>query len=296
MKRLIVALGFVVIAIAGCKEKAPPINLLPDVAAKDTTYVVTPAPAAEQHNVLVEDFTGAQCPNCPAAHKILEQLDSQYNTPNIRINVLSMHILDPNFSQTKPYGTAKYDFRQQQARDVSDNIYGGINAIPVGGIDRKVFNGLLKIGRGDWISLITEGMAAQDSVNLDVTSSFDSASKKASIKVKVTWPFATSAAQNLSIAIVEDGFIDMQEDGEFVDTFYHFNDIFRGFVTSSPYGDPLLATISPKEAGRVFERTYVYAVNAAWNPANCRVIAFVHRDASVGGVNIYQSKQTKLKR
>ncbi len=300
MKRVIIAFGAGLLAISGCKEKAPYINLSHSAAAIDTTYVGA-VPTAELHNVLIEDFTGASCTNCPAAHAVILNLQNTYNTSaNSRVNVMSMHNLDLSFGQTFPTDSSKYDFRQTQATEVGDQVYGHVGAIPVGGINRLPLAGgtfPYQISRADWNDDVAAELLKTDSVNLAVASTWDNATRKASISVTISYPFATSTLQNLSIAIVEDGFIDWQEDSQSpsnYDTFYHFDDVFRGFVTASPFGDAILPAIPNKEPGRVCVRNYSYTLDSKYNAANCRVIAFVTGNDANSGRIIYQSKQAKL--
>lgn len=295
MKKVLLAVGISAMGILSCKEKAPLIQLTAAPPKVDSTYILSSVPAAEPHNILIENFTGATCSNCPAAHDILLALDSQYVG---RINIVSMHVLD--FPQTRPPEHAKYDFRTQLATDVEASVYQSLLAMPVAGIDRLPVGQTAdqrpyQIYRNVWNSVVSDRLNIVDSINMALTSSFDAGTNKATINVKVTFLQPVKAAQNLSIAVVEDGFIDVQEFPTGFDDAYHFDDIFRGMVTSGALGDTVLPSIAVKEPGRVYDVTYTYDVNKNWNPANCRFVAFVHGSSSVAGAIVYQSKQAKMK-
>ena len=294
MKRVFIALCLGSVAFVACKEKAPPINLTAgNLVALDTTYVVSPVPTADAHNVLVEDFTGASCSNCPTAHTLLETIVGAH--PAGTINVIGLYVTD--FSQTIPPNGAAYDFRDSVATLIEQNIYGPLYGMPIGGIDRMPFgsvtsNGLQTLSSG-WNSAVTSQLAITDSINLKVTSVYDSTSRDAAVTATITYLVPTTTMHNLSIALVEDGFTDLQEDGSVIDSAYAFNDIFRDLITSAPFGDPILPAMTAKEAGRVALRTYVYHVKTGINPAHCRVIAFVHDNAITYG-HVRQSVQAKL--
>lgn len=171
--------------------------------------------------------------------------------------------------------------------------------MPNAGIDRMPF-GLANQGgiyqatsRASWPDYVDTQIGVTDSINLAVVSTYDPTTQKAAITTTVTYLQPSSTLQSLSIAVVEDSFVDWQEDGFNLDPFYHFNDVFRDLVTCNPVGSPILPAIPNKEAGRVATRTYLYKIDPAkWNPAHMRVIAFVTNASD--GRHVYQSKQTKL--
>lgn len=293
MKKILAALSIGTLAISSCHEKGP--NIIYSVAPKtDTTYVVTTVPAAEPHNVLIENFTGATCSNCPAAHELINTLGTTY--PG-RINAISLFVND--FPQAVPPTGFHTDFRTVLATNIESSVFQSLLAMPIAGIDR------LPVGqaadqrpyqcyRDVWSGIVATQLNVADSINMDLSSTFDATTRKATIKLKVTYVQPVSTPQNFSIAVLEDGFVDIQEFPTGYDSFYHFNDVLRGMVTTGALGDALLPSITTKEAGRVYEATYNYNVDAGWNAANCRLIAFVHRSDASSGTFVYQSKQTKL--
>ena len=52
--------------LSACEEKGPLINFEDGPVASDTTYVAAPE-TPQTKKLLVEEFTGASCTNCPAA-------------------------------------------------------------------------------------------------------------------------------------------------------------------------------------------------------------------------------------
>ena len=289
----------------GCKE-VPPTIIFGASKAKDTTYVVSPAPAADPHNVLVEEFTGESCSNCPAAHTLLDNLVAAHPAGNI--NVISLYQDADGLSI--PPDSASYDFRNDKA-GVGTGISGSViyttnadanySTLPGGGIDRVPLTPgtTLWLGSGTWTGLINTRLAVSDSINLGVTSVCSSG--VATITATITYTEAVSTKQNLSIAIVEDSIIDFQEEPfGVINRTYVFNDVFVDMVTPVPFGDAILDTLATKEAGRVLKKVYTYTVPTAFkkgsvNAAHCRVIAFVHQPQSTSpDFHVIQSAQGKL--
>lgn len=281
---------------ASCKEKAPFINFGGAVSV-DTTYVLAAAdiPATDPHNVLVEEYTGATCTNCPAAHEILKEVQSAH--PG-RVNVIGLYIYGP--IQSKPPHDAIYDFRDSTATDISNEIYAGVNALPSGGIDRFPVSGSIKLDKSVWLTTIEDRINVQDSLNLKLACEFDSVTRTAAITATVTFTKAVGYPENLSIIVVEDSLVDIQEYPSTDPVYpgmnpnYVFLNVLRGMVSVAPYGDPILPTIPVKEPGRVQVRNYSYKLpEKIVNPNHCRVIAFVN-STNTGDKRILQSTQVRM--
>src|SRR3954465_6930084 len=128
MKKVLLALSSIIL-FAQCKEHNIPLDFTHHVGTGDTTYVLASSaiPAPDAHNVLIEEFTGASCSNCPPAHDLLEVLEAGGH-----VNVVSLYIT--NFSQTNPPPDAAYDFRHIIASNIGTGVYGAIGAMPLGGV------------------------------------------------------------------------------------------------------------------------------------------------------------------
>ena len=299
MKKILFAICGAAVLFTGCKEHDQPLIIVQSV---DSSYVVTPAPAAEAHNVLIEEFTGQTCSNCPAAHAELEGIASSH--PAGSVNIIGMYLY--NIPQAVPdIGTSKYDFRDSTATNISTAIYGGVNQLPGAGIDRVPGSTGLQLGSGDWPNAVNTRLAVTTPVNLHVQSSYSAATGTATITVFVTYTSSVSTAQNLSVVVVEDSMVDIQEEPLFgafpsgYDSSYLFTNVFRGMVSSPPVGDPILATIPIKQPGQVDRRIYTYKpkvfppATPAINVSRCRVIAFVN-NANGSDKQVVQSAQCKL--
>jgi hypothetical protein len=291
-----------------CEEKPPLIKFTEDLA-RDTTYVGS-VPAPQARNVLVEEYTGAACPNCPAGHEILKEYQKTF--PN-RVNVVALYIKGPiqTVPPVSPHA-AIFDFRHADATSISKVIYGGVSSLPSAGVDRKPFNGNIKLDRGSWGAAIEAGLALPDSLNLSVEGLFDSASGKLTVTAKIEYPVTIVFPHNLSIAILQDSIIDVQEypstDPKHPggDEEYLFTNVLRTMLTTVPGGDPILPSQTIKEPGRVVIKAYTYDTKniterteapAKW-PAfkanHAKVVAFVTNEGA-GSFRVLQSVQAPVK-
>jgi hypothetical protein len=280
-------LGLIAILAVSCKEKGPLIDF-GNTKSEDTTYVVTP-PAVQPKKVLVEEFTGASCSNCPAARVQLANLAAQ--NPD-KLAIMGIHIY--NYVQSAPTKESKHDFRTQDGTDIGNDVYGSVSMMPSAGIDRMLGgNGERLTLKGVWADLISTRLKVEPIVNIDLTSSFDEAGKKATVTVKVTYNKKTTGTQNISLAIIEDGIVDVQDSVQTIIHDYHFEHVLRDYITPIS-GVPFLQDKPEKEAGRVYQRTFVYDVNKDWKPENCKLIAYVHNNAG-NDKEVLQVAEVKLK-
>src|SRR4051812_34556054 len=90
MKKLIFALGLAALSFAGCKERTDLVNYRPESESLyiDSSYQGADT-AAQLKNILIEDFTGVRCPNCPKSHQRAEKIADSF--PG-RIAITAIHV------------------------------------------------------------------------------------------------------------------------------------------------------------------------------------------------------------
>ncbi|MDB5281555.1 MAG: hypothetical protein JWO06_630, partial [Bacteroidota bacterium] len=147
--------------LPACKEIGPDINLKNNAhALADTTYVETPV-AAETKNVVIEEFTGVQCTNCPAGHQIIEGLVSA--NPG-KIVAVSLHPNTPLGYPISNLSVTNLIDAKSQALFISF----GVSSLPSGMIDRKQFpsEGTIPVDKSTWQSYATTQLGQTTPVNL----------------------------------------------------------------------------------------------------------------------------------
>ena len=282
-KSLLLALGLL-LAVSACREVGPDINLKNNEnAIEDTTYVESPVQTAELRNVLIEEFTGVRCPNCPQGHVIIANIKAA--NPG-RIASLSLH---PINSLGAPYPFSPLDFRSQDAQDLFDYL-GQIGLEPAAGINRKLFAGESKIllDKSKWTARVNDELSVAVPVNIVLQSTYDSVLREVTIVTELHYTQASSEQHKITIALTESNLTTPQLDGAVIDTFYTHKDIVRAFVTSKT-GDLLTATIEP---GRVIRKVFKKSIDAAWKPEDMYVVAYVHEFAN--SKQVLQSKEVDL--
>jgi hypothetical protein len=297
MKKIFLAASSAIIlfGINACKEVGPSIDLTPVIVdtsfherAFDTTYTEA-VPGADRKKVLVEEYTGVQCTNCPDAAEVLKNYD--INHPN-KIVVVGLHggkLAEPVLNESK------YDFRTEEVSNLMNSYFGEKPPQPAAAIDRiKEGDGYFNNDRLSWASVIDQRSATTSPVNITLNSRYDSAYNKIVIKVKLVYTASVSLKQHLSVWIMEDSLIDVQLFVDHHDPNYVHNHVLRDFITPV-IGASVLDTVSVKEPGRVYERTFIYTPKKAeWNLDNCKIVAFVHNSES-GDKTVAQVAEVKVK-
>jgi len=267
-KMLLPAVAAGLCVLVSCKEKGPAIDFS-DVKAVDTTYTA-PVEAAQQRRVLLEEFTGVTCPNCPQAHALIRNIQSQY--PD---RVIAVGYYPTGVPQAKPVEHLTIqDFRSEKSADIGNNLLGGIPFLPSGTIDRIPDNGAYLYQSNKWAAAADTRAGTATPVNLYLTSTYDADEATTTVVVKTAFTQSVAKKLSLTLLVIENDIIDAQENGLVVDTFYTHAHVMRDIITPNS-GTPVLDDHATKEAGLVYERSFTFPAGSAWKPENCYVVAFI---------------------
>ncbi len=290
MKKHLIFVAFcTAVALVSCTEKIPLNTAGSGQVWFDTTYVAN-VESQEPRNVLAEEATGVQCPNCPDGAMRLKEIEDKYPGRLIAIGLHAGKLTDP-------LEESKYNFQTNFAANLFSSYFGEPEAKPAACFDRtKQDNVYLSIFRLKWSVFADERMSKPASLNLTITSTYDAESNDYIITVKGAYTVPTNKTQNLSIMITEDNIIDAQEDqkGNIMTDYVHMH-VLRDMVTATT-GDQILKDISEIKAGRVFIKSFRYKVPEGkdWNVDNLNIVAFVHNNES-GDREVQQAEEIKLK-
>lgn len=279
-------IGAVAFFASSCKEvgtvvdlgKNKPLGLL-----LDTAYTETPQ-SPETKNVLIEEFTGVRCLNCPQGHAELRSLKQTY--PG-RVIGMSLH----SYLQDEVYPYSKVDLKSAIAQKIETYlVYPGYK--PNGAIDRVNFAGGQTVCNDylDWATLLPQRMSVTTPVNLIVIPTFNATTGELLIDVKAHYTLDQTDPNKLSLYLVEDSIITAQlQPNNTVDTNYIHNEIVRE-VYSDTLGDKLNHDL---KRGTTVQRVYKVNVSGkGYVYKHLKVLAFVHRYATTK--EILQAKELEI--
>ena len=264
---LLAVLAIVFALSTSCKEIPPFIDFTETLS--DTTYIdVVEAP--QNRMVILEEFTGVRCVNCPAGHEVSKALLAA-NPGRFAYVVLHAGFL------TQPYT----DSQQAFVIDESTFLYDFLEAaaVPAAAINRVKFSGenfLSLLNANSWGAKVTQELQKPTSVNLTLSREYDAETRNLRITVRIHYTQAVNIDNNLSLFLAESHIVDPQliPDGtsSIVELEYEHNHVVRKMLTA-PQGLVLTADKTP---GRVIVKVFETTLPEAWIAENCEIIGFVH--------------------
>jgi hypothetical protein len=248
-----------------------------------------------QRNVLLEDFTGHRCPNCPFAAYSAINLQASLESQGKNLIIVGEHVTDLAEPQSNPDNSFITDFRTEAGDNFGDltNSYSeyfggatGFSYVPIGLIDRAVYNASVLVDVGDWSNAINDRFLVPIGANIQMEINYDAAFDKACIYVETEFMQSMAGDYNLVIYIVEDSIVDWQINGPAGDPTYPLNTnvetymhrhVMRGTV-SGTWGTQI--AVGGVSIGETNITGFNVAIESGWDPNHISFVAYVYNDAT----------------
>ena len=240
-----------------------------------------------EKKVLIEDFTGHLCPNCPDAAEELEAIKSIY--PD-QIIGLAIHV-STTFARPSPASQAplfQYDFRTQWGDEI-DNYYAiSDGGLPKGMINRIGFPENHKLGKDEWSTIVANELKKEIVFKIYISSDSTSISIISESQKNNTGDY------NLIVCLAENNIINYQKDGQTNIDNYSHNHVLRSVLI-----DQQLSNTSNYIIGQEIETSITYNLDdleeyninysnntaelgngnaGGWNADNMSVIAYIYNN------------------
>ena len=248
--------------------------------ALDAVETGLPAPPDEQR-VLIEDYTGQYCGNCPKAAHVGDSLHQAHPT---RIFTTEIHVTDYFAAPRPPH--FPLDFRVPAVAQELDRQFDLSNrGLPQGAINRALFvaaNNDPVATYALWPRAVTAQLAQSPAVALRVTSAFNPATRMLNLKIATNYRTALPGRTlRLGIILVEDSLVGAQKDyrlnrsqfpEQTADRYVHHN-VLRAALAGT-FGT---AQVTGPAASQRFVSYLGYQMPAAtvWNDRRCAVLAYI---------------------
>ena len=221
----------------------------------------------QQRNVLIEDFTGHRCKNCPKASKAIEALVDAYGS---RIIGLAIHAGPGNFTNTNTdYPT---DFTTPEGKAIQN--FFGTNFLPVGMVNRENWTAS---GNGhwspytNWPTLSSEAIDSTLRIALEASAGVNSGNLEVSAKGLPQMGLLHDL--NIAVLIKESNIVrpQLMPDDTRDSNYVHMN-VLRDYVTDT-WGESF--GTSPMLPGDTLSGNYTIAWNTDWVQSNAAVVVYV---------------------
>ena len=259
----IILTGLIVCVLGSCDTIKEGDRLIYVQPKEDPKEEPEEKPGEEQEitkcNILIEDFTGQRCVNCPTATGVIESLQEKYSDSV----VIAVAIPSGPFGHRTTMSSARLPL----CTEIGDEYYThwGIEYQP--GV--KINRGAPIYSSAQYAAVVREALEQVTPVKMSLSTEYHADTKI----VDITVDAFTSEDVNgkLQVWVTENNIVgaQMMPDGSQNMEYVHQH-VFRTSVTSDIFGDNFSV-----EEGATKSASYTVTLDEEWDPNNIVIVAFV---------------------
>lgn len=235
-------------------------------------------PMGGNKTVLIKDFTGARCVNCPAAAEVAHEI--QHSLGEDRIFILSVHAgylatpvgQFPDF--TTPEGTEWYNSN---------------SANPLFSVDHVALTEGNTLNESQLDTPVSEALSESQLFGIDITNTYNDESRRLSVENRFTSTGDGQGQYYATVCLVEDSIVGRQVVPGGVDTAYVFRNVFRGTLNGADGG---LVVNGSFYVDDTFTTNCSIDLDSTYNADQCYVMTYIY-DKADG--KIMQTAMKKVK-
>jgi hypothetical protein len=243
------------------------------------------ADIVSSRKILIEEFTGHTCGNCPEGSLVLNELTELFGDNLVAVSMHAGSFAYPICDNEK-FCT---EFRTQTGETFVSEFQ--IDANPVATVNRALFSGLRKLDIGAWATSVNELLAIDADITMEITASIDTASRNLEVSVNSEIVNAVAGDYSISVGLVEDSIVDYQKFYAGQQIYRATNDavyqvetniadylhrhVFRGNI-NGVWGEAINLTVPVGNS--ILYTAPITAINAAHKLKDMYVIAYIHNN------------------
>jgi hypothetical protein len=242
MKKVLAVLALSFTIIISCdKVEHPIVKKDPVVTPPVTTgpvYVTNSNQSISNYRkVLLEDYTGHRCPNCPTGNDIIRNI----LVPRYKDSLIVMSIHQGN-TFAAPQGTLYVNDYRTEAGEAWGSSSGGfgVSFWPAGIVNRKKYGSTLQLPSAAWSANVPKGLKEPFILKLDVNTNYELSSRILTLTVKSTCMATYTDNIKIIVGIVQDSIVSPQDVRGVEDDEYEFEHMFRGAFNGT-WGEILMS-------------------------------------------------------
>ena len=288
----------IIISFGGCDYIITPLKPKTIITSNDTSKIYK--------NVLVEDYTGSTCVNCPPAASELDSLISTYGNRIVplSVNAGNFAVPVPTYTLNLQCGTA----------DIYDGTFQmSATGNPCGMVNRKGSTLAAKYMLWTTWATATQNIILNDTafVKIVLSTTFDTTSRALIVTATSTFLKQLSGTYNLVILLTQDSIVGPQKSGtagEIANYVHRF--VLRDAINGT-WGEALVT--GGATANQAVVKTYNYTINSSYpasgtttNPTNkpavpcnfkkCSIVAYIYDASTTSSPTQYEVLQSMQKK
>lgn len=215
--------------------------------------------------ILLEDFTGYKCTNCPLAADEIGRLQASYGDHIIPISVHTGWFA----GQSSPEDP---DFETEEGAAIAEAL-DILDTPPWGVINRKVFSegDEYEWSYNEWSTLIFGILQTNQFADIDISmhSEYIEAAKTVNVEIEAEEMVTIDAPLKICLYMIESHIIGKQSYGSYsVDDYEHNHVLRAGMIESDPtWGEAITLPLT---------KTYSFTLADEWVAENCAIVAFIY--------------------
>lgn len=280
----IIALIFLVgIFFYACEKIDPPYKIGEGESERGTSGDTV-------KNVLIEDYTGHACPNCPEAADYAHDLQAAYGE---RVVIIAVHA--GYYAQTEEIFGPEFTADYRTDAGTTWNDFFGFNQVgyPNGLVDREEDGGNYVVAWANWgtaaESRLNEGFLAK----ITIENTYNAGTNNLTSNIKTEFQQNLNGNYSIIACITQDSIISPQKDkrvdGGLVEHYHHMH-MLRSAMNGN-WGENVTGGENPI-AGKAYEKNYSIAFENDWVPEDCWVVAFIYDEANKTLIQVDEEKVT----
>ncbi len=253
--------------------------------------------AGPKRKILLEDFTGHTCGNCPCAALEALKLDTLFEG---RIIIVASHV--GFFAEPYANGTKfRTDFRTPAGTEINDYFHIDDQGLPQGMVNRTIYDNARILSTTAWSSavspFVTDTTISKHPVaSITLNATYNAASRTANIDVNSKYLSEGNSNHQLVVYVVEDSIVNWQKfyascqgaDKDVPD--YVHRHVLRGAINST-WGDALYSSGTTIPIGTSINKSYTKVLDNSWDEKHIYFVAFIQDNLTK---EVLQVEEVKL--
>jgi len=268
-------------------------NHFETTAATDTSYTFPPDTTADVYRVLLEDYTGHTCGNCPtAARDLYTNIKPTYGDQLITIGVHAAYFAEPCPPHSRPPGSPTGSYSEDFNTTAGTDWYNFFNLSnnPLGLVNRKDYPGNAIKSATSWNTEIASIINMVPQVKIRIHNIYDLSTRQLKTYSETKFLVPHTGACRLNVVLAEDSIVSWQLDDAATPhnvPDYVQRHVLRGSLNGS-FGEQVDAA-STFNSGAKYKKGYVTTLPETWNAKQVHVIVFLFDDITKEILNVAEA-------
>ncbi len=228
--------------------------------------------------ILIYDFTGHKCGNCPRAHKLIDSYKPIYGEAIVPIAIHGTFFAMP---EDNADGKFNYDFRTPigdilAGRDFSTDCYYGELFLPMGIVNNLAKESLL--ADVNWTEEVEKYISLFPEFELRIVNSYCTLGDNIIANINCEALIESDRNLHINAFVIEDKILQWQtdytKDPSYIQNYEHNHVLRAGFIDA--FGEIINQNNEKIKIGKTFNKVYSLKIEDDWNRENCSVVTFVY--------------------